>query len=107
MKRIIILVAAFFCMGMINQLSAQQGTPEVTNKQITQQARIQEGKKNGELTGKERARLQMQQAKILHDKKQAKSDGVVTAGERRKLRTEQRRASRTIYRQKHDAEKRN
>ena len=92
MKKIIMISAALFCMGIIGELAAQQATPGVTNKQINQQARIQEGKKSGELTRKERARLQMQQAKIQHDKREAKSDGVVTPVERRKLRAEQRRA---------------
>ena len=106
MKKIIIIAAALFCIGLVNKLSAQQATPMVTGKQIKQQARIQEGKRSGELTRKETARLQMQQAKIRHDKRKAKSDGVVTPAERRKLRAEQRRANRTIYRQKHDAETR-
>jgi hypothetical protein len=49
----------------------------------------------------------MQQAKIRHDKRMAKSDGVVTPRERRKLHREQRRASKNIAVQKHDRQKRN
>jgi len=36
----------------------------------------------------------------------AKADGQVTAAERAKLRRDQNRASRDIYKQKHDAQKR-
>lgn len=106
MKKII-MITALFCLGLLTELSAQQATPGVTGRQVKQQARIQEGKRSGELTRRETRRLQMQQAKIQHDKRKAKSDGVVTPVERRKLRAEQRRANRTIYRQKHDVEKRN
>lgn len=83
-----------------------QATPGVTKRQVNQQARIQEGVRSGELTGREAARLQMRQAKIRRDKQQAKADGVVTPAERAKLQKEQNRASRAIYRQKHDAQKR-
>ncbi|NJK95301.1 MAG: hypothetical protein HC905_10645 [Bacteroidales bacterium] len=83
---------------------AQTATPHVTERQVNQQARIQNGKQSGELTRKEKRHLQAQQVKIHRDKKAAKSDGVVTAAERRKLHREQSRASRNIYRQKHDAQ---
>lgn len=106
MKKLIFISTVILCMGAMIKLSAQTATPRITEKQVTQQARIQEGKRSGELTPKETARVQMRQAKVQHDKRVAKSDGVVTPAERRKLRAEQRRANRAIYRQKHNSQKR-
>jgi hypothetical protein len=77
-------------------------TPRITKKQVSQQARIKQGVKSGELTKKETAKLQMQQAKIKNDKQAAKSDGKVTSAERNEIRKEQRKASRHIYRAKHN-----
>ena len=83
---------------------AQTATPVVTDRQINQHERIKEGKESGELTKPEARKLKMREAKIRHDKRVAKSDGVVTPEERAKLNREQSRTSRAIYRQKHDAQ---
>lgn len=104
MKKLFIITSALFAMAIVNELSAQVATPKVRQRQANQQERIQEGRQNGELTNKETVRLEAQQAKIQHDKKVAKSDGVVTPAERQKLKREQNRASRNINRQKHDAQ---
>lgn len=83
-------------------VNAQTATPEVTKRQVNQEARIKEGKKSGELTNKEAAGLQLREAKIQHDKKVAKSDGVVTPAEKAKLNREENRASRAIHRKKNN-----
>ncbi|MFT3704086.1 MAG: hypothetical protein QM802_17090 [Agriterribacter sp.] len=83
-----------------------QTTPRVHRRQINQQERIANGVKDGELTNRETLRLEGREAKIQHDKRVAKSDGVVTARERAKLTREQNRTSRAIYRQKHDVQTR-
>jgi hypothetical protein len=85
---------------------AQTKTPRVRERQENQQKRIAGGVKNGELTAKETVKLETRQANIQADKKEAKSDGVVTHKERAQLHREQKRASRAIYRQKHDAQTR-
>ena len=83
MKRIIILVlAAKTLFGSVT--FAQTVTPKVTKRQAHQQQRIKQGVKSGELTKGETARLEAQQGKIAVDKAKAKSDGVVTPGERAK-----------------------
>jgi hypothetical protein len=104
MKNIKFTIAAFCFLALIVNLPAQT-TPKVRARQEKQQVRIIKGEQNGSLTHKETARLEAQQAKIQHDKKAAKADGVVTPAERRKLNREQHRASRNIYKQKHDAPK--
>ena len=99
-KIMIILPAALFFALAAN---SQTATPEVTKRQVNQQERIHEGKKSGELTKKEAAKLEVREAKIQHDKKVAKSDGVVTPAEKAKLNREENRTSRAIYRKKHNA----
>jgi hypothetical protein len=101
MKRILILVLAAALFGSVS--FAQTATPKVTKRQHHQQQRIKQGVKSGELTKGEAARLEAQQGRIAVDKAKAKSDGVVTPKERAKLNREQNRASRNIYRKKHNA----
>ena len=84
---------------------AQSATPVVTERQENQKARIAEGVKSGELTRREATKLRAEQRGIRAEKRMAKADGVVTPAERAKLRRDQNRASRDIYRQKHDAQK--
>lgn len=106
MKKLIVLSIGILVFGLTSALKAQTVTPRVTTKQVNQQARIQEGVKSGELTRKEAAGLQMQQASVQRHKRVAKADGVVTPRERRSLRRHQKRASRSIAHQKNDAQER-
>ena len=102
MKKIISMVTVGIALGFFSGLSAQTATPKVTERQVNQQVRIHQGVQNGELTKGETTRLEGQQAKIQADKKAAKSDGVVTPAERKKLKREQHRASKNIYHKKHN-----
>ena len=103
------LITAALSMAFISIAStsySQTKTPRLNHRQEHQQKRIAHGVKNGELTAKETAKLETREAKIQHDKRVAKSDGNVSSVERRKLRREENRTSRAIYRQKHDAQAR-
>jgi len=100
MKKLIVLCGLFVLAASV--ASAQTATPHVTKRQLRQQARIEQGVRSGELTPRETRRLELQQGKIQADKRKAKADGVVTPAERAKLAREQNRASRTIYRLKHN-----
>lgn len=106
MKKIIIgllLLAA----GVANSTTTGQiFTSAVEKKQCEQQQRIQQGIRSGELTRKEVARLEMQQAKINQCKRIARVDGIVTPYERAIIKHEQRRADRVIAIQKLDGESR-
>ena len=106
MKKLVVVFIGILVLGLTSALKAQTVTPGVTTRQVNQQARIQEGVKSGELTRKEAAGLQMQQASVRHHKKAAKADGVVTPRERRSLKRHQNRASRSIAHQKNDAQER-
>ena len=85
---------------------AQTGTPVVTERQINQAARINQGVKSGELNKLETRALRTEQRAIQAEKKAFKADGKVTAAERVKLQRDQNAASRHIANQKHDAQKR-
>lgn len=103
MKRIIIGIALFILGAGQTKISAQRiYTPVIHRHQVCEQKRIYNGVRTGQLTPRELGRLEMQQAKIQHDKRCAKADGVVTPYERAYIRHEEARASRNIYRQKHD-----
>jgi hypothetical protein len=102
MKKIKVAFAALAILSTI-AASAQTATPAITQKQINQHQRIQQGKKSGQLTKKEARHLNAREMKIQHDKKVAKADGVVTPAERIKIAQEQKQASRAIAVKKHNA----
>ena len=77
-------------------------TPRIDQREVNQQKRIDQGVASGQLNAKETNRLDKREAKIAADEAKAKSDGKVTKAERRHLRHEENRASKAIYRQKHD-----
>ena len=104
MKKIIIGILLFIIGAANTTTTSAQATPRVRKHQVNQQQRIHQGVATGELTRKEAVRLEMQQAKIKHDKRLATADGVVTPEERAIINAEQRRASRNIAMQKHDAQ---
>lgn len=74
----------------------------IANRQIRQQKRIHQGIKSGELTRREVGRLEKQQYKIQRHKRRAWSDGKLTPKERIRMEQGQNRASRNIYRLKHN-----
>ena len=105
MKKIIIGIALFVLGAGSAKVSAQRiYTPGIRHQQICEQKRIYNGVRTGALTPRELGHLEMQQAKIHHDKRCAKADGIVTHYERAYIRGEEARASRNIYRQKHDGQ---
>jgi hypothetical protein len=106
MKKLIVLATVILAMGLTSALKAQSATPKASTRQVKQQARIHQGVANGELTRKEAAGLQMQQASVQRHKRAAKADGVVTPRERRSINRHQNRASRNIAHQKNDGQNR-
>jgi len=99
-----VLAAAALC-GLSYSALAQTATPGVDQRQAEQQARIQQGVASGQLTAREKRRLQGEQRAIARAKAHAKADGTVTAQERARLQHMQDHASRDIYRQKHDRQR--
>lgn len=106
MKTNLIFTGLLLTTLVISSVASAQTTPRVRKRQVNQQERIGQGTRSGELTRPETRRLEARETKIQHDKREAKSDGVVTKNERKHLRHEQNRTSRAIYRQKHDGQTR-
>ncbi len=77
-------------------------TPVINQRQRNQQARIGQGVKSGQLTAGETRQLERQQARIQQTKQKDKADGNMTPQERAELTRMQNRASRDIYRDKHN-----
>ena len=72
-------------------------------KQVKQTRRIHKGVQSGQLTKRETRRLVRQQKHIQKTKKRMiRNDGKLSKTERKVLRLKQRRASRNIYRAKHN-----
>lgn len=75
----------------------------IHDRQLEQQARIEQGVDSGALTPHETRTLRTQQRVIARTRNRALSDGVIGAREARHLTREQNHASRDIYRLKHNA----
>ena len=100
-------VILFFALVIgVSFFASAQVTPKATKTQVKQTSRIVHGVANGELTKREAKHLKRQQKHIQREKRAAKADGVVTRRERAHIRHDQRVANRSIYRQKHDVQKR-
>ena len=101
--KIIKLLAAVLVTALALPVFAQTATTATTATGQThrnQEARINQGVQSGALTTGEARNLQ-QQRQIQADKRTAKAEGVVTRAERRHIKREQQRASRSIHRTKH------
>jgi hypothetical protein len=96
------LVLATVLVGLSTATALAQSTPGIDKREQRQYQRIVKGVKSGELNRRETNRLLAGQARVHRMERRAKADGKVTWLERARIRTEQTRQSRRIYRQKHD-----
>ena len=101
------LTAVALTLGAITL--AQAATPaehqarRVDHRQARQAARIDQGVASGELTRREEHRLEHQQQHVANVEARVESDGKVTAKEAVHMEHAQDRASRNIYRKKHNS----
>ena len=108
-----LLPTAALALALLAPLAAAQAKPNcrphgVNARERRQEQRIHQGVRSGELTRREAERLQAEQARIRVDEAFARrSGGEFTARERARIEREQNKASRDIYRQKHDRQDRN
>src|SRR2546423_7887775 len=80
----------------------------INAREHRQEQRIQQGVRSGELTRREAERLQAEQARIRVDEAYARrSGGEFTARERARIERAEHKASKDIYKQKHDGQDRN
>lgn len=94
MKQILLLLAITMLIG--NNADAQ----------TRQRARVKQGVRSGEITQRERVIIANQRQDVRVATSVAKSDGVITQGERKAIQREKRQANRAIYRAKHNNHKR-
>ena len=78
----------------------------INDRQDNQQARIKQGVVSGELTAKEATKLSRQHVKNQRKEARFKSDGNFTKRERAIVQRDLTKNSATIYKQKHDKQKR-
>jgi hypothetical protein len=106
MKRLFVILVGFLVAGFfvnVSYLCAQTNAPGIDKRMENQEKRIDNGIESGALRPAEAARLEAQQTKIKQDEARMEADGKLTNRERARLHREQDRASRTIYRKKHNA----
>lgn len=113
-SRRLLIVAALACAALLPTTAQAQRRDNgrcrttINQRQHHQQARIRQGVRSGELTRREAARLQAEQARIrVYETFARRSGGEFTLRERQRIAHELRDASRHIYRQKHDRQDRN
>src|SRR5262245_33362922 len=87
-------------------MSGTATAKSINNREHREQARIRAGIRSGELTRPEARRLEAAKAKSRVDERFLRQYAL-TAKERARLQKELSRASRQIYRQKHDNQDRN
>lgn len=102
MKKIFLTLAIIGFVGLFAAESYAQKTPRGKNRVTRQNKRIKQGVKSGSITKKESAKIAKQRKHLKKSTKRAKADGKVTAKERRKLRGQLNRSSKTIYKSKHN-----
>lgn len=97
------LALSLFCLfafGLDSQAARRD------NRQNKQSARIKQGVESGELNKREARRLNRNQKKIERTEDRMESDGEMTGKEKARLENMQDRASKRIHRQKNDGQER-
>ena len=93
---------ALFFVVLLTGVSTGIATPIPEQRQTNQQQRIEQGVQSGSLTRREANRLEAQQNRIERSETRMEADGVVKVNERKRLLARENKASRNIYRKKHN-----
>ena len=88
--------------AIILALSISNTHAQVASSKPTNNQRIKQGIKRGELTKAEAATLRNDQKDLKQDVKEARKDGDVARDERRKIRHDKKHLNREIFRKKHN-----
>ncbi len=94
--------ALFLLLLSAPALAGDPAMPGAERRQQVQQQRIADGVASGALTPRETVRLERQQAGVERAQRRMEADGKVTPRERARLHVRQDKASRDIYRAKHN-----
>jgi len=98
----VVPLACLISMPVFAHSYGYEGYSRFDKRAERQHSRIRQGVKSGELTRKEAGKLRGQQKKIARMERRFKSDGDFTRHERKKLERHQDKASKRIYRLKHN-----
>jgi hypothetical protein len=104
LKRVIFSLLMVGLVGIFVVAGSAQTTrtPRGNKRMDVQKTRITRGVNNGSLTRKEAARLKNQRKEVKNNVKTAKSDGTLTVKERKGLRRDLNKSSKSIYKAKHN-----
>ena len=103
----IALAAALGLIAFTTTASAYDGRQaEIDRRQAIQEQRIQNARRSGELTRREYRQLESEQAYIRQLERNALRDGHIDRREAAQIRDAQNQASRHIYQESHDSERR-
>lgn len=96
--------AVFAILAGAAQAQIHAGAASAVQRNVNQQERIEQGLKSGQLTTREAAKLEKQEAKVDKTEARALKDGTLTDQEKQRIAAEQNKVSRDIAREKHDAQ---
>ena len=102
MKTARTLIAAVALVAPLLAAAQTTSTPRVDQRQVNQEARIQQGTQSGSLTQKEAANLEKGQTHVQNMENKAMADGTVNKKEASRIEHAQDQQSKKVYRQKHD-----
>ena len=102
MKTARTLTAAVALVAPLLAAAQTTSTPRVDQRQVSQEARIQQGTQSGSLTQKEAANLEKGQTHVQNMENKAMADGSVNKKEAGRIEHAQDQQSKKIERQKHD-----
>jgi hypothetical protein len=102
MKTARTLIAAVALIAPMLAAAQTTSTPRVDQRQMNQEARIQQGTQSGALTQKEAANLEKGQTHVQNVENKAMADGTVNKKEAGRIEHAQDQQSKKVYRQKHD-----
>lgn len=102
MKTARTLIAAVALVAPLLAAAQTTSTPRVDQRQVNQEARIQQGTQSGSLTQKEAANLEKGQTHVQNMENKATADGKVTNKEAGRIEHAQDQQSKKIEHQKHD-----
>lgn len=91
---------------VITLIAPSAAGQRIEERKERQKARVEEGRKSGELTKAEAARIRAREKNLNEQiRKDRKDGGGMTPAERAKIEKRQDNVSDSIYKQKHDAQK--
>lgn len=108
LKKFMAAVVVCASLGAMTAQAQCRNPRSINGRERRQQERIRQGVRSGELTRREAARLEAEQARIRVNEAYARRSGNgLSAQERARLERELNRSSKDIYRQKNDKQDRN